>query len=106
MKTKNKPVPGSREHLEYIAAKEKILLKCAKEMIPLIDPKDDPLGDKEIFNENVAAYFAFDKKEKVKEDPNAKGKYSLLVKTDIFGGTAKHIHREKYLKFAKNPQTV
>ena len=102
MRSKNRPTPGTPEHLAYIAAKETILLKCAKEMIPLVDPNDDPLGDKDIFNENVAAYFAYDKKAKVKEDPNAKGKYSLLVKTDIFGGSAKHIHKEKYLKFA-NP---
>jgi hypothetical protein len=73
------------------AQKEKILLKTLKNSVSTLDPIDDPFGDKQLFDEQVTAYFLV-KKAKARIDPNAKHKFRLIVNTSMFGGSKKHLN--------------
>lgn len=82
--------------------KEEILLKWLKETIPTLAPEDD-FWDSDLFNEQVTAFFLTEWVEP-EIDINSTGKFRLLVETEMFGGSWKHLdmiewERQKDLKF-------
>ncbi len=89
MKTK-KPNPKDPQYAAYIAEKQRILLMNAKRSIPGMTEEDDPFGDRELFDREVTRFFVCSGKE-LEFDPNAKGKHRHIVKTKMFGGSAKHL---------------
>lgn len=72
------------------AQKEEILLKGLKNSVSGLSPTDDPFGDAKLFNEQVTAYFVAENKP-VTIDHNKKSRFRVLVRTKMFGGTAKHL---------------
>ena len=90
MNTKRKPDPKDPSYAAYVAEKQRILLTNAKRSIPKLAKEDDPFGDRELFDREVARFFVCSGS-KLEIDPNAKGKHRHIVKTRIFGGQAKHL---------------
>lgn len=100
MKTKNR-VLETPEQKEKQKQKEKVLLQYAKRTIPGASEEDDPFGDRQLFDQEVARYFVVEGA-KIRIDPNAKGKHRHIVKTRLFGGKAKHLDSIEVEEFRKS----